>query len=237
MVASDYQLRASDGSRTIDSDRLRGRRSARVAQLVFTTSTRRSSTAGSRLLDSQPVVAADDAGGNVVTSYAGTVALSIRSGAGGRDAERLRELAQKRRHDVQRLQARQERQLRAARERRLDSPATARASPSTRAPSPRSPSRRSRSGAVVEQRLHDAPVVTAFDALGNVATSYGGTVTLSIKSGTGTPARTLSNCSVSREQRRRHVHAAAESAEAARGYVLRASDGTRTADSTAFNVR
>ena len=91
-------------------------------------------------------------------------------------------------------------------------------------------------GAVAGSVFTTQPVVTAFDAFGNVATSYGSTVTLSIKAGTGTAGAALSGCNGNRSNGV-VTFTGCRINLSGTGYQLRASDGTRTADSGAFNVR
>jgi hypothetical protein len=79
------------------------------------------------------------------------------------------------------------------------------------------------------------PVVTAKDATGNTVTSYAGTVTLAIKSGTGTSGATLSGCTGSLSNGAT-TFSGCTIDKAGSGYVLTAADGTRSVDSNAFAV-
>jgi len=233
LVGSNYQLRASDGSRNVTSAQFTVSVGA-LAQFEWTTSPA-SSTAGTAF-SSQPVVQAEDAGGNAIAAYAGTVALSIRSGPAGAT---LSGCAIARRSGGATtfsgcsldksgsyvLLARD-----GAASGDSASFAVSAAGVSTLAFTTQP------AGATGGSVFTTQTVVTAFDAFGNVATSYSGTVTLSIKVGTGTGG-TLSGCSASRSGGvATFCGCRISRAGTGIGYVLRASDGTRTADSAAFNV-
>jgi trimeric autotransporter adhesin len=90
-------------------------------------------------------------------------------------------------------------------------------------------------GATAGAAFSTQPVVTAQDALGNTVLNYTGTVALSIRSGTGPAGATLTGCSGSLSGGVT-TFSGCEIDKAGSGYQLHASDGTRTADSSAFNV-
>jgi hypothetical protein len=209
-----------------------------LVQLVFSTSPSSSTQAGTAFA-TQPAVAGVDAGGNTVTSYAGTLALSIASGTGtagatlsGCNGGSLRSgvttfsgCKLDRSGSGYRLHA---------------SDGTLAADSATFAITPGSASQLAfttqPAGAVDDTAFTTQPVVTAYDALGNVATGYSGTVTLSIVSGTGTRGASLDNCSGSRSNGV-VTFSACELDRSGSGYQLRATDrGGLTATSTAFAV-
>ena len=79
------------------------------------------------------------------------------------------------------------------------------------------------------------PAVTAKDTYGNVATGYAKTITLSIKSGTGTSGAVLSGCTSSLSSGITTFAGCAINVNGT-AYQLNATDGTLTATSSAFNV-
>ena len=91
------------------------------------------------------------------------------------------------------------------------------------------------SGATGGTAFTGQPVVTAQDAGGNTATGYAGTVALSIATGTGTSGATLSGCSGSLSSGVTRF-SGCKIDKVGTGYVLRASDGTLSVTSSAFNV-
>jgi len=233
-VASDYQLRASDGTRSTDTNAFAVVAGPAV-RLDFTTNPSSSPTAGSSF-STQPVVTAYDVDGNVATGYTGAVALSIRSGpAGGL----LTGCAKTLRSGVTtfstcKLDKVGSYVLLASDGTLTDdstivtvNPGAATSLSFTTQPV----------DALINTNFPTSPVVTAFDAFGNVATGYSNTISLAIKSGTGTSGATLSNCSASQS----NGVATFRSCRVNRtgtGYVLRASDRTPlTADSSAFSIR
>jgi hypothetical protein len=233
-VASDYQLRASDGTRTVDTDDF-AVLAGPVARLAFSTDPSSSATAGSSF-STQPVVTAYDADGNVVTTYAGTVALSIRSGAAGGS---LTGCTRSRRSGVTTFSSCKLDKVGSyvllARDGTFSDDSTSitiNPGSATQLLFTTQPV-----DALINTSFPTSPVVTAFDAFGNVATGYSNAVTLSIKSGTGTSGATLSNCSSS-QRSGVTTFSSCRLNRTGTGYVLRASDRTPlTADSTAFNVR
>jgi trimeric autotransporter adhesin len=233
LPGTDYRLRASDGATTVNSAQF-AVSVGPAAEFVWTTSPG-SSTAGTAF-GNQPVVTAQDAGGNVVTTYAGTVALSIRSGPAGATLSGC-------------TIARRSLGVTTFSGCKLDKSGTyvlvagdgaATGDSSSFAVNPGTVSTiaftTQPAGAAAGSVFTTQPVVTALDAFGNVATSYSGTVTLSIKSGTGAAGATLSGCGGSRSN---GVVTFSGCKISTRGsnYQLRASDGTRTADSATFDVR
>ena len=91
-------------------------------------------------------------------------------------------------------------------------------------------------GAVAGSIFTTQPVLTAVDAGGNTVTSYSSTITLSIVSGTGTSGASISNCGSTRTNGVTTFRNCLVDRRGT-GYVLRASDGTRTVNSAAFDVR
>jgi hypothetical protein len=233
-VAADYQLRASDGSRTVDTNDFAVVAGPAV-RLDFSVNPSSSPTAGIAF-STQPVLTAYDADGNVATGYAGTVALTIRSGSAG---GALTGCSSSRRSGVTtfsgcKLDKAGSYVLLASDGTLSDDSTTVTVSPGT---ATQLVFTTQPVDALINTNFPTSPVVTAFDAFGNVATSYSNTVTLSIKSGTGTSGATLSNCSSSQSNGVTTFRSCRLN-RTGTGYVLRASDRTPlTADSTAFNVR
>jgi trimeric autotransporter adhesin len=79
------------------------------------------------------------------------------------------------------------------------------------------------------------PVVTAEDAGGNIVTNYNGTISLSIKTGTGAGGATLSGCSGTLSNGVT-AFSGCKIDKAGTGYQLTATDNTLTADSAPFTV-
>lgn len=230
-VASDYVLRASDSGDTVESDQFAVVAGA-ATRLAFSTDPSSSVTAGSSF-STQPVVTAYDADGNVATSYAGTVALSIRSGAAGGS---LTGCSASLRSGVTTFSSCKLDKVGSyvllARDGTFSDDST---SVSVSAAGVSSLSFTTSPTNVLINTAFSA-VVTAFDAFGNVATSYSGSVTPSIKTGTGTSGAALSNCSVNRSNGVVTISGCRIN-RLGTAYQLRASDGTRQADSAAFDVR
>ena len=192
--AGTYVLRADDGPRDDQSASFRVDVGP-VAEIAVTTNPS-GATAG-RAFSTQPAVGGFDAGGNAVTSYAGPVALSITPGTGASGATlsgctpltpsggivRFSGCSIDRSGSGYRLRA---------------TDGTLTDDSSTFSVSAGAPAQleftTQPGGATANASFATQPVVTALDAFGNVATSYNGTVTLAIKSGTGTAGATLSNC-------------------------------------------
>lgn len=234
---SNYQLRASDGTRTVDTSSFNVSVGA-ASQLVFTTQP--GNGRGGSELSPQPVVTARDAGGNTVTGYTGTVTLSIAPGTGAPDAT-LGNCSGSRVNGVTTFDNCE-----------IDRAATGyrlRASDNRGLPASDSNAfnvtvgslddivfSTSPAGAVSDTPFTTQPVVTAVDAGGNTVTSYTSTVTLSIRSGTGADDAVLSGC---RGTRVNGVvtFAGCQIDLADPGYRLRATDsGFRSADSDTFAV-
>lgn len=231
-----YQLRASDVSRQVDSAAFNVT-AGPLTQLVFTTSPSSTTTAGNAF-STQPVVAGVDAGGNTITSYAGTVALSIT-----RDPGALSGCTPSLRSGVTTFSGcRVSRSGTGYQLHASDvangvsgdsSTFTITAGTATQLLFTTQPAGATHSAAFTTQ-----PVVTALDALGNVATSYSGTVNLAIKSGTGTAGASLNNCSGNRVNGV-VTFTGCQIDRLGTGYVLRATEsrgGSLTAESAAFNV-
>jgi hypothetical protein len=234
-AASGYQLTASDGTRTVDSAAFAVTPGA-VSQLVF--STQPAGATGGTAFATQPVVTAQDAVGNTVTSYAGVVALSIKSGTGAAGAT-LSGCARALSGGVTTFsgckidKAAGGYQLTASDgTRTVDSAAFA--------VTPGAVSQllvTTQPGGAITGGIAfpTQPVVTAQDSVGNTVTSYAGTVTLGFKPGANPSGGTLSGCNGSLSGGVT-TFAGCKIDKAGTGYQLRASDGTRTADTTAFNV-
>jgi trimeric autotransporter adhesin len=231
-VGSDYELRASDGPRTADSNEFPVV-AGPATQLVFTTTP--SSASGGAAFSTQPVVTARDADGNTATSYAGTVALTVNSGpAGGA----LTACTGSLRSGVTTFSGC-----------KLDRAGsyTLRASDGTLSAASTSITVNVGStaalvfttqpgGALDDTIFTTQPVLTAVDAGGNTVTSYNSTITLSIVSGTGTSGASISGCSSTRTSGVTTFRGCLINRRGT-AYVLRASDGTRTVNSSAFDVR
>jgi trimeric autotransporter adhesin len=232
LLGSGYQLRANDGTRSATSaafDVTVGP----AASFVFTTSPS-TSTAGTAF-GTQPVLAARDAGGNAVTTYAGTITLSVGSGPAGATLSGCSSTV---RSGVTtfsgcKLDKSGSYVLHAS-----DGPAAGdSASFTVNAGSAASLAFTTQPvDALINTAFPTSPAVTAFDAFGNVATSYSSSITLTIKSGTGAAGASLTNCSSSRSNGVTTFTGCRINTRG-NGYQLRATDGTRTADSTSFNVR
>jgi hypothetical protein len=231
LTGTNYQLRASDGTRNVTSAMFTVSVGP-LAQFEWTTSPG-TSTAGTAF-PTQPVVTAEDAGGNVITSYAGTVVLSISSGPAGATLSGC-------------TPARRSSGVTTFSGCKLDKSGGYVLVASDGAAVGDSSSFTVNAAAVASIAFTTQPtdtsvntafsaVVTAFDAFGNVATSYSGTITPSIKSGTGTAGATLSNCSVNRSSGVVTISGCRIN-RAGAAYQLHVTDGTRTADSASFDVR
>jgi len=234
LPGADYELNADDGSRSVDSAAF-AVTVGPAAQLVFTTSPG-TSTAGTAF-GSQPVVAARDAGGNAVTTYAGSVTLSILSGPAGATLSTcsgtLSRATGVTTFSGCKLDKSGSYVLRASDGSIAGDSAsfTVNAGTVSTLAFTTQPA-----GAVQATTFTTQPVITAFDAFGNVATGYSGTVTLSIKAGTGNASGALSGCSGSRSNGV-VTFSGCRISRSGTAYQLRATDGTRTVDSTAFDVR
>ena len=236
-AGNGYKLTASDASArlTVNSSAFSVAVGS-VAQLVFTTSP--AGATGGSAFTTQPVVAAADAGGNTVTSYAGTVSLSIASGTGtsgatlsgcsgsiSRGVTTFSGCKIDKVGSAYRLQASDT----TARISGLSAAFDVTPGVATRIVFSTQPA-----GATGGTAFTTQPAVTAQDAGGNTATSYAGTVTLSIASG-GTAGATLSGCSGSLRSGVT-TFSGCKIDKVGTGYVLRATDGTLSATSSAFDV-
>lgn len=210
--------------------------SGAATQLVVTTQP--SSATGGTAFPTQPVVTARDAGGNTVTAYTGTVTLSIKSGTGARDAA-LSGCSGTRVNGVTtfsgckidkagtgyRLTATDGSLTVDTNTFNVTVGSVAQLAFTTQ------PAGTSTAGS----DFRPQPVVTARDAGGNTVIGYAGTVTLAIKSGTGTAGAGLDGCSGSRRDGV-VTFSGCDIDEAGAGYVLTASDGALRVDSAAFDI-
>jgi trimeric autotransporter adhesin len=225
LQASDRTLSATSAAFDVTA--------AAATRLVFATQPGGGATGGTAF-PTQPVVTAQDAGGNTATGYSGTVTLSIASG--GTAGAALSGCTGTARSGVVTfsgckidktgtgyvLQARDS--TLSVTSSAFDVTAGAAASlVFTTQPG----------GASANNAFTTQPVVTAFDAGGNVATGYAGTVGLTLVAGTGGGA--LGACSASL---RNGVTAFTRCKinKSGTGYVLRASDTVLLVDSNPFNV-
>ena len=226
-----YVLRARDGTLSVDSagfDVVAGA----ATRLVFTTQP--AGASGGTAFTTQPVVTAQDAAGNTATSYSGTVTLSIASGgAGGAVLSGCAGTLSAgvttfRGCTIDRVGASY---VLAARDGTFSVNSSAfsvTAGAATRLVFTTQPA-----GATANREFTTQPVVTAFDAGGNVATGYAGSLTATVVAGVGggtvgacqttlnAGVTTFSRCKVNKS---------------GTGYVMRVSDGTLFADSSPFNV-
>jgi trimeric autotransporter adhesin len=228
-----YVLRASDRAVSANSTSFDVSVGA-AAQLLFTTQPGGGATGGTTF-PTQPVVTAQDAGGNVVTAYAGPVTLSILSG--GAAGATLSGCVGTLRGGVTTFagckidKAGTAYVLRASDTRVFGDSAAFDVTPgvATRLLFSTQPA-----GATGGSAFTTQPVVTAQDAGGNTATSYAGTVTLAIASG-GTAGATLSGCSGALRSGVT-TFSGCKIDKVGTNYVLQARDGTLSVTSSAFNV-
>jgi len=225
-----YKLQASDRTLSVNSSSFNVTVGA-AAQLTFTTQP--SGAVSNAAFSTQPSVTAQDAGGNTVTSYAGTVALSILSGPAGATLSGCTGTLSRGVTSFSgcKLDKAGSYVLR-ARDATLSADSASfdvAAGAAARLVFSTQPA-----GAAGGSAFTTQPVVTAQDAAGNTAASYSGTVTLSIASG-GTAGAALSGCTST-------LRAGVTSFSGCKidrvgtGYVLAARDGTLSATSAAFNV-
>ncbi|MGB2711420.1 MAG: hypothetical protein WBC33_07870 [Conexibacter sp.] len=209
--------------------------SGAVTQLVY--STQPTGATGGTAFTTQPVVTAKDAGGNTVTSYSGTINLSIKSGTGSAGAA-LSGCSGNLVNGVTTFSG--------CKIDKSGSNYKLTASDGTRTVDSNNfdvtvgavaqlAFTQQPAGAVAGAAFTTQPKVTAQDAGGNTVTSYAGTITLSITSGTGSAGATLDNCSRSTSNGVA-TFSNCEIKKSGSGYQLHASDGTRAADSAAFTV-
>lgn len=227
-----YQLHASDGTLTADSTAFNVAVGP-LAQLAFTTQP--AGASGGTAFATQPVVTAQDAGGNTVTSASGTVRLSIKGGTGTSGAQ-LIGCAGDRRNGVTRFtgceidKAGTGFQLLASDGTRTADSGTFDVTVGaydalafTTQPS----------GGDAAVAFATQPVVTAIDAGGNTVTTYAGTVTLSL--GGGTSGAVLSGCVGTRVDGVT-TFAGCSVDRSGSGYRLTARDGAETVNSNTFNI-
>lgn len=242
-AGTDYQLTASDSTLSVDSDQFNVT-AGPATQLVFSTQPDGSPTGGVAF-PQQPTVAIEDAGGNVVTTDASTVTLSIASGtptAGGPGALTgctgtesagvisFSGCAINTAGTGYKLHA-------------VDGSLTATDSnafnvtvgPAAQLVFTTQPDGSPNAGAAFPQQ----PVITAEDAGGNTVTGYAKAVSLSIKSGTGTSGATLNDCT-STLTNGVTSFSGCEISQAGTAYQLIATDTTTpaplTVTSSPFNV-
>ncbi len=227
-----YQLRATDGTRTVDGTAFNVTAGA-VSQLVFTTQP--AGAVAGAAFTTQPKVTATDAGGNIVTTYNGTVTLSITSGTGTAGAT-LDNCTRTLTNGVASFSACEIKKSGAGYQLHA-SDGTRTADSTAFAVTPGSMVSLSfttqPAGAVGGTAFTTQPVVTALDSEGNVATGYAGTVTLTIKQ-PGTSG-TLSGCTQARSNGV-VTFSGCKIAETGTGYKLRAKDGSPQVDSSSFDV-
>ncbi|MFL5818104.1 MAG: hypothetical protein ACJ76L_10960 [Conexibacter sp.] len=205
-----------------------------ATQLVFTTQP--AGATGGSAFTTQPVVTAQDASGNAVLDYAGGVALSILRG--GTAGAALSGCAGTLRNGVTSftgctIDKVGNAYVLQASDRTLSGSSSAlnvTVGAATRLVFSTQPG----GGAVSNAAFPTQPVVTALDAGGNTATSYAGTVTLSIASG-GTAGAALSGCTGTLS-RGVTTFVGCKIDKSGTGYLLRARDGTLSVDSAGFDV-
>ena len=88
-------------------------------------------------------------------------------------------------------------------------------------------------GAAKNALLNPQPVVTAFDAGGNVATGYAGTLVLTLS--TNPTSAALNNC-VGSLSNGVTTFSGCKINKTGTGYVMQASDGTLSVDSNPFDI-
>jgi hypothetical protein len=228
---SAYVLRARDGTFSVDSAAFDVAAGA-ATRLVFTTQP--AGATGGAAFTSQPVVTAQDAAGNTATRYSGTVTLSIASGGAagaalsGCTSTLSAGVTTFRGCAIDRVGANY---VLAARDGTFSVNSAAfsvTAGAATRLAFTTQPA-----GATANNAFTTQPVVTAFDAGGNVATGYAGTLTGSLVAGTGGGA--LGSCQASLSAGVT-TFARCKVNKSGTGYVMRVSDGTLFVDSNPFNV-
>jgi trimeric autotransporter adhesin len=211
--------------------------SGAASQLVFTTQPDGNATGG-KAFPTQPVVTAEDAGGNTVTSYTGTISLAIKSGTGASGAT-LSGCTGSLSNGVTTFagcaidKAATGYQLSAT-----DTTLNATSAPFNVAVGPAAQlifTTQPDGNATGGKAFPTQPVITAQDAGGNIVTNYAGTVSLRLKAGTGTTGATLSGCSGS-PSNGVTTFSGCTIDKNGTGYQLTATDTTLTTDSAPFNV-
>ena len=231
-INSGYRLRAKDGTPQVDSSTFNVTLGP-LAQLAFTQQP--SGAVAGTAFTTQPKVTAQDAGGNTVTSYAGTVALTIGTNPGGGT---LTGCSQSRSNGVVTFSGCKIEKSGVGYVLHAADGALAGDSGSftvTGGTATQLLFTTQPSGATGGSNFTTQPAITAYDANGNIATGYNGNITLSIKSGTGTAGATLGTCSDSTSNGV-VTFSGCDIDKAGTGYVLRAVEGAKTAESSAFNV-
>jgi hypothetical protein len=234
-AGTGYVLRASDRALTVDSAAFDVAAGA-ASRLVVSTQPGGGATGGAAF-PTQPVVTAVDASGNVVSGYSGTITLTIQRG--GASGATLSGCVGTLSGGVTSFsgctidKAGTSYVLRASdRTLTVDSAAfDVAVGPAVQLLFTTQPA-----GAVANRDFGTQPALTAYDAGGNVATSFALTITLSIASGTGTPGAVLSGCSSSLRSGVTTFRGCRID-RAGTGYALRGSAGSLTATSAAFDVR
>lgn len=230
-VGTGYKLHASDTRIAGDSAAFDVTPGV-ATRLVF--STQPAGATGGTAFTTQPVVTAQDAGGNTATSYASTVTLSIASGGAG--GATLSGCAGSLRNGVTSFSGCKIDKVGTSYVLRASDgtlSATSAAFDVTAGSATRLAFTTQPSGATAGNTFTTQPVITAFDAGGNVATGYAGTLTWSLSAGTG--GGSLNSCSYTL----RNGVATFRNCKITRsgtGYVMRVTDGTLTVDSNPFNV-
>ena len=232
-AGTSYQLHASDGRLTAADSSAIDVIAGAATRLAFTTQP--SGATGGTAFATQPVVTAQDAGGNTATTYAGTVALTIASGTNSGGAT-LSGCTGTLRSGVTTFTGCQldkvgtAYKLHASDTRLAVDSAAFDVTPgvATRLVVTTQPS-----GATGGTAFTTQPVVTAQDAGGNTATGYAGTVTLSIAR--GTTGATLSGCT-SALRGGVTTFAGCTLDKVGTTYVLLASDRTLSVSTNTFSV-
>ena len=229
---TSYQLQAGDGALAGTSATFDVTVGA-AAQLLFTTQP--AGATGGTPFTTQPAVTAADAGGNTVTSYGGSVVLTIGTNPGGAT---LTGCSGTLRNGVTTFTGCQLDKVGTgyklhASDTRIAADSAAfdvTAGTATRLVVTTQPS-----GAAASTAFTTQPVITAQDAGGNTATSYAGTVSLSIVSGTGAFGASLTGCSGSLRSGVT-TFAGCQIDKAGTSYRLQARDGTLSVTTNAFDV-
>ncbi|MGN6190342.1 MAG: hypothetical protein ACTHOE_15740 [Conexibacter sp.] len=229
--AGSYVLRASDRTLTVDSASFSVVAGA-AARLLF--STQPAGATGGSAFTTQPVVTAQDAAGNTATSYSGTVTLSI--AGGGTAGATLSGCVGTLNAGVTtfsgcKIDRVGSNYVLQARDGTLS--VTSSAFNVTAGAAARLAFTTQPAGATANNAFTTQPVVTAFDAGGNVATGYAGTLTASLVAGTGGGA--LGGCATSLSAGVT-TFSRCKINKSGTGYVMRVSDGTLFTDSNPFNV-
>jgi trimeric autotransporter adhesin len=235
-AGTGYQLTATDATLTTTSAAF-NIAVGPATQLAFTTQPDGNATGG-KAFPNQPAVAAQDAGGNTVTSYTGTVALAIKAGTGASGAA-LSGCTSTLTSGVTTFsgcsidKAGTGYQLTAT-----DATLTATSAAfniavgsAARLLYTTQPDGNATGG----NAFPTQPTVAAQDAGGNTVTSYTGTVALTIKPGTGASGAALSGCT-STLTGGVTTFSGCKIDKAGAGYQLTATDGTLTATSAAFSI-